>query len=170
MSGDTTSVNPAVMSAGSWKHNDFPAPVGSTARTLRPASSGPSTLSWWTRNAARPNRSSRSSRARGRPPVKVAIAQRKRAPLPLPEPKPCDALLNYSGRALCPILPVYIEAVTAFDAFHVFGLSRYVLPLVTAGAHEVGLMHAGWGRGVPGPVATTRPPWTCRVSTAVGGR
>src|SRR5438128_3966236 len=141
MSGDTTSVNPGAISAGSWKQSDFPAPVGSTARTLRPASSGPSTLSWWTRNAVRPKRSLRSSRARGRPPVKVAIGQRKRAPVPSPEPKPCDALPNYPGRPLCPILPVHTEAVAAFDAFHVFGLPRYVLPLVTAGAHEVGLMH-----------------------------
>src|SRR3989442_2643622 len=39
------------------------------------------------------------------------------------------------------ILPVHAEAVAALDAFHVFGLSRYVLSLVTAGAHEMGLMH-----------------------------
>src|SRR5207249_4073790 len=31
-------------------------------------------------------------------------------------------------------------------------------------------MLAGSVIGVPGPVATTRPPWTCRLSTAVGGR
>src|SRR5207247_9111821 len=39
------------------------------------------------------------------------------------------------------ILPVHAETVAALDAFHVFGLSRYVLSLVTAGAHEMGLMH-----------------------------
>src|SRR5881392_3866134 len=31
-------------------------------------------------------------------------------------------------------------------------------------------MLAGSVIGVPGPVATTRPPCTCRLSTAVGGR
>src|SRR6266699_6306362 len=31
-------------------------------------------------------------------------------------------------------------------------------------------MLAGSVIGVPGPVATTRPPWTWRLSTAVGGR
>src|SRR5207245_9235944 len=31
-------------------------------------------------------------------------------------------------------------------------------------------MLAGSVMGVPGPVATTRPPWTWRLSTAVGGR
>src|SRR5690348_5182087 len=31
-------------------------------------------------------------------------------------------------------------------------------------------MLAGSVIGVPGPVARTRPPWTCRVSIAVGGR
>src|SRR2546426_866272 len=42
---------------------------------------------------------------------------------------------------LRPILPVHAEAVAALDAFHIFGLSRYVLTLVTAGAHEMGLEH-----------------------------
>src|SRR5437667_10162667 len=31
-------------------------------------------------------------------------------------------------------------------------------------------MLAGSVIGVPGPVATTRPPWTWRLSTAAGGR
>src|SRR5438034_11764923 len=46
-----------------------------------------------------------------------------------------------AGRPLRPILPVHAEAVAALDTFHVFGLSRYVLSLVTAGAHEMRLMH-----------------------------
>src|ERR1051326_1398155 len=44
MSGDTTSVNPAGMRAGGWKQSDLPAPVGSTASTLRPATSAYKTL------------------------------------------------------------------------------------------------------------------------------
>src|SRR2546422_675412 len=88
INGETTSVSPRAKSAGSWKHNDFPAPVGRTARTFRPASKGPSTLSWCTRNAAWPNRSASSARARASPPVNVAIAQRKRAPMFSPEPVP----------------------------------------------------------------------------------
>src|SRR5437867_10777102 len=39
------------------------------------------------------------------------------------------------------ILPVHAEAVAALDAFHVFGLPRYVLSLVTAGAHKMWLVH-----------------------------
>src|SRR5258705_13039637 len=31
-------------------------------------------------------------------------------------------------------------------------------------------MLVGSAIGVPGPVATMRPPWTCRLSTAVGGK
>src|SRR5438132_1006287 len=92
MSGDTTSVNPGAISAGSWKQSDFPAPVGSTARTLRPASSGPSTFSWWTRNAGWPNRSCKSSRAVASPPQNGDDAgdmghQVKRAPRGVRGPK-----------------------------------------------------------------------------------
>src|SRR2546422_2281746 len=91
--------------------------------------------------AARPSRSARSCRARPSPPVNVAIAQRKWAPVSSPEPKARDRWLNFAGRPLCPILPIHGEFVAALDAFHVFGLSRYVLSLVTAGAHEMRLMH-----------------------------
>src|SRR5436309_1126568 len=36
--------------------------------------------------------------------------------------------------------------------------------------HGSSSMLAGSVMGVPGPVATMRPPWTCRLSSAVGGR
>src|SRR3989454_12090818 len=42
---------------------------------------------------------------------------------------------------LRPILPVHAEAVAALVALHLFGLSRDVLSLVTAGAHEMRLVH-----------------------------
>src|SRR6266545_1295704 len=45
------------------------------------------------------------------------------------------------GITLCSILPIHAEGVAALDALHVFGLSRYVLTLVTAGAHEMRLVH-----------------------------
>src|SRR5207244_11572363 len=79
--------------------------------------------------------------ARPSRPSNVAVAQRKRAPVSSPGPEPRDTWLNVAGRPLCPILPIHGEIVAALDAFHVFGLSRYVLSLVTAGAHEMRLMH-----------------------------
>jgi hypothetical protein len=36
-SSDLTTVMPSSNSAGSWKHRDFPAPVGNTASAGRPA-------------------------------------------------------------------------------------------------------------------------------------
>ena len=35
--GETTTVNPGSASAGSWKHSDFPPPVGRRAKTSLPA-------------------------------------------------------------------------------------------------------------------------------------
>src|SRR3954452_11618761 len=37
MSGETTTVRPSRSKAGNWKQSDFPPPVGSRAKTSRPA-------------------------------------------------------------------------------------------------------------------------------------
>src|SRR5947208_3753681 len=147
MSGGTTSVNPAVMSAGSWKHSDFPAPVGSTARTLRPASSGPSTFSWWIRSAGWPNRSRRNTRAVASPPGNGEAAgdmgqELKRAPRGVRGPKHASGgetmrLRERSGL----VAPVHAVATAAFLARHLAGTPRDVLALVTPRAHEMGLVH-----------------------------
>src|SRR5437879_13764820 len=42
---------------------------------------------------------------------------------------------------LRPILPVHAEGVAALVALHLFGLSRDVLSLVTAGAHQMRLVY-----------------------------
>src|SRR6058998_1842191 len=42
---------------------------------------------------------------------------------------------------LRPILPVDRIAIPTFEAFHFLGLSGDVLPLVAAGANEMGLVH-----------------------------
>src|SRR5439155_8219749 len=94
-----------------------------------------------TRNPGWPSCAARSCRSPPSPPANGAIAQRKRAPVSSEEAKPRDTWLNFAGRPLCPILPIHGEIVAALDAFHVFGLSRYVLSLVTARAHEMRLMH-----------------------------
>src|SRR2546427_325377 len=54
-----------------------------------------------------------------------------------------------------------------------FPYTRLFRPYLTAGPRIFqgsSSMLAGSVIGVPGPVATTRPPWTWRLSTAVGGR
>jgi hypothetical protein len=38
MSGETTTVSPGSMSAGTWKHSDLPPPVGRMTSVSRPAS------------------------------------------------------------------------------------------------------------------------------------
>src|SRR5213596_2471893 len=78
---------------------DFPAPVGSTASTLCPASRGPSTFSWCTLNARCPKHAVNSSRARARPPAKGDMGQRKRAPVEKPGPKHRRAGRNYARSA-----------------------------------------------------------------------
>jgi len=82
-------------------------------------------------------RSASSVRARARPPVKVAIRQENGPRCVHRSPNHAMWCENYAT----PILPVHAEAVAALDAFHIFGLSRYVLTLVTPGAHEMGLVH-----------------------------
>src|SRR5207237_3350361 len=153
MSGDTTSVNPAVMSAGSWKHSDFPAPVGSTARTLRPASSGPSTFSWWIRSAGWPNRSRRNTRAVASPPGNGEAAgdmgqELKRAPRGVRGPKHASGgetmrLRERSGL----VAPVHAVAPAAFLARHLAGTTRDVLAIVTTRAHTIGLELAATSLG-----------------------
>src|SRR5437879_8665242 len=147
MSGDTTSVRPGAMRAGSWKQSDFPAPVGSTASTLRPASSGPSTFSWWIRNAGWPNRSPSSSRAVASPPQNGDDPgdmgqQVKRAPIQVRGPKhACSGETTPWIRRSGLVAPIDVVAVAALLACHVAGTPRYVLPLMAPRAHEMGLVH-----------------------------
>src|SRR5207237_1973622 len=147
MSGDTTSVSPAVMSAGSWKQSDFPAPVGSTARTLRPASRGPSTFSWWIRNAGWPHRSRSSSRAVASPPQNGDDAgdmghQVKRVPVDVRGPNHASGDEATRGaRRSGLIAPIHAVTPAALLARHFPGTSRYVLALVAPRAHEMGLVH-----------------------------
>src|SRR6266571_459269 len=148
MSGDTTSVNPAVIRAGSWKQSDFPAPVGRTASTLRPASSGPSTFSWWIRSAGWPKRSRKSTRAVASPPRNGEAVgdmgyELKRAPRDVRGPKHAsggETMRRRAGRSGL-VAPVHAVATAAFLARHLAGTPRDVLALVTPWAHEMGLVH-----------------------------
>src|ERR1043166_452190 len=147
MSGDTTSVNPAVMRVGSWKQSDFPAPVGSTASTLRPASSGPSTLSGCTRNARWPNRSRNSTRAVASPPRNGDVPgdmgyELKRAPSDVRGPTHASrGETTRRTRASGLVAPIHAVAPAALLAGHFPGTARHVLALVAARADEMGLVH-----------------------------
>ncbi len=64
ISGETTTVSPSRSSAGSWKHSDFPPPVGITASTSRPSATAVTISSWPGRKASKPQTSLRRARAR----------------------------------------------------------------------------------------------------------
>ena len=54
ISGETTTVKPSRINAGSWKQSDFPPPVGSTANTSFPASASRMISSCKGRNEVKP--------------------------------------------------------------------------------------------------------------------
>src|SRR5471032_1726912 len=61
-SGETTTVSPPMISAGTWKHNDFPEPVGITVNTLRPSRTASIADSCPGRKSSKPNTSLRTWR------------------------------------------------------------------------------------------------------------
>ena len=63
ISGERTSVTPLRRMAGSWKHRDFPPPVGITAITSRPFRTSRTIASCPGRNESNPNERFRCARS-----------------------------------------------------------------------------------------------------------